>query len=129
MLLSCPYLVCWYHINIRITDPCTCLPRGPCVSGEQRSICVIFKLSFIYNIVLVVSVQYCDSVVWQIILHKLPQGNGYNSLCYTVHPYCLSILHIIVCVYLIHTPNLSLTSSLSPLVSSFFYIFNSFYVL
>ena len=42
----------------------------------------------------------------------LSQGVGYNSLCYTVGPYCLSILNVIVCIYYSQTPSPS--HSLTP---------------
>ena len=31
--------------------------------------------------------------------YGLSQEIGYSSLCYTVGPYCLSILNVIVCIY------------------------------
>ena len=40
-----------------------------------------------------------------------------SSLCYTVNPWCLSILCIVVYICYSHTPNLSLPLSLSPLVT------------
>ena len=33
--------------------------------------------------------------------YGLPQEIGYSSLCYTVGPWCLSILNVIVCINLI----------------------------
>jgi len=67
-------------------------------SPITESIKIQYSLFFIevyliYNIILVSSVQYSDLVVLQIILHsKLLEDNGYNFLCYTIYPYCLSIL-------------------------------------
>jgi len=48
--------------------------------------------------------------------YSLLQDTGYSSLCYTVNPYCLSILYMGVCVYSSQIPNLSLLL-LSPLVT------------
>ena len=50
------------------------------------------EVQLIYNIVLVSGVYHSDSIFLQIILHyRLLQDNGYNSLCYTAYPCCLSI--------------------------------------
>ena len=46
---------------------------------------------------LVSGILHSDSVFLQIILHyRLSQDNSYNSLCYSVYPFCLSILHIVL---------------------------------
>ena len=37
--------------------------------------------------------------------YSLPQDTEYSSLCYTVGPYCLSTLHIIVYICYSHTPS------------------------
>ena len=39
-------------------------------------------------------------ILFQIIFHyRLLHDTDYSSLCYTIGPYCLSILYIVVCVY------------------------------
>ena len=51
-------------------------------------------VELIYNVVLVSGVQHSDLVYLQIILHyRLLQDDGYDSLCYTVYPCCLTILY------------------------------------
>ena len=49
--------------------------------------------------------------------YRLLQDNGYNSQVYS---WCLSLLHIVVCIHSSHAPNLSLPVSLSPLVTIVF---------
>ena len=43
-------------------------------------------------------VQPSDLVSLQIILHLKLYNSGYNSLCYTIYPCCLSILYIVLCI-------------------------------
>ena len=43
--------------------------------------------------------------------YGLPQETGYSSLCFTVGPCCLSILHVIVCIYQPQIPRPSLSLS------------------
>ena len=41
-------------------------------------------------------------ILFQILLHyRLLQDTEYSSLCYTIGPFCLSILYIIVFIYFI----------------------------
>lgn len=89
----------------------------------------LFLLSFFCNIV---DLRYCisgvqpnDSIFLHIILHcSLLQDSGYNSLCCVVNPCCFSILCVVFCISSSHTPNLSLSSPLSLLITAsfFFYI-------
>ena len=58
-----------------------------------------------YNVVLVSGVQQSDSVthvyivLFQILFHHwLLKDIEYRSLCYTVGPYCLSVLYTVVCM-------------------------------
>ena len=59
-----------------------------------------------YNVVLVSDVQQSDSVILIHIfilcqtfpLYELSQNIEWGSLCYTIGPCWLSILHIVVCV-------------------------------
>ena len=48
--------------------------------------------------ILVSGAQPSDSVYLQIILHLKLYNSGYNSLCYTIYPCCLSVLYIILCI-------------------------------
>ena len=65
----------------------------------------------------IVDLQYCVRF-WSIVNHyRLVLGIEYSSLCYIVHPCWLSIVCIVVCVCQFHAPNLSLPTSLSPLVT------------
>ena len=64
------------------------------------------EVQLIYKVVLVSGIQKSDSVIhtyiyilFHILFHSgLSQDIEYSSLCYTVEPCCLSILHIIVCI-------------------------------
>ena len=49
---------------------------------------------------------------------KVILDNGYSSLCCTTYPSCLFILHMAVCIFQSHTPNLLLFTSLSPLITT-----------
>ena len=54
----------------------------------------------IYSVVLVSRVQHNDWVFLRIIFHYiLLQDTGYNSLCCTINPCCLSILCIVYSVF------------------------------
>ena len=55
---------------------------------------------YIYKYIYIYSLSYI------IFHHGLSQETGYSSLCCTVGPHCLSILNVIVCIYLLQTPNL-----------------------
>ena len=66
------------------------------------------KVQLIYSVVPTSAVQQSDLVIHTcmhsfshiIFHHDLSQETGYSSsLCYTVGPYCLSILNVIVCTY------------------------------
>lgn len=47
--------------------------------------------------------------LFHILFHYgLLQDVEHSSLCHTVGPYCLSILHIVFCICYSQTPNLSL---------------------
>jgi len=46
--------------------------------------------------------------IYEKYVYALSQGIEYSSLCYTVGPFCLSILHIIVCTCYSPNPNISL---------------------
>ena len=48
------------------------------------------------------------------LLSRLPHNIEHSSLCYTVGPYWLSILNIVVCTCPSKTPQLSLPTILSP---------------
>ena len=62
--------------------------RIKCILVSWRRVDLQYRVSF--------SVQHSDSIFLQIIFHyRLLQDNGYNSLCYTVYPCCLSILYIV----------------------------------
>ena len=77
------------------------------VSGVQQSDSVIH--TFIHTYI---------SVLCQILFHyRLLQDIEYSSLCYTVGPFYLSTLYIVVCICQSQTPNLSLPDPLSPLVT------------
>lgn len=75
----------------------------------------------------IVDLQYCMSFIctanndslfsWIILQLKLLQVSGYNSLCCTIYPCCSFILYIVDGTSQSHTPFLSITPSLSPLVS------------
>ena len=56
----------------------------------------------VYNTVLVSSAQQRHSVVcmcFRIIFYcMLLQDIGHSFMCYMVNPYCLFILHIVVCI-------------------------------
>ena len=66
------------------------------------------KPFFKNNVVFVSGVQQNDSLIHYLSVIKYPSSDSfplsllqdieYNSLCYTVGPCCLSILHIAVCV-------------------------------
>ena len=64
---------------------------------NQASFWQVFKIEvqLIYNIVLVSGIPYRKSVFLQIVDYYKILG----ILCYTVNPYCLSILCVIVCVH------------------------------
>ena len=78
---------------------------------------------WIDNIVLVLGIQQSDSVIYVYVSifsnshYRLLQDIEYSLLCYIVNPCYLSILCIVVCVCCSHTPNLSLLSTLSLLVT------------
>ena len=59
------------------------------------------EIQLIYNIVLVLGEQQRDSAIHthtHILFHyRLLQDTEYSSLCYTVNPYCLPVLYIVVC--------------------------------
>ena len=60
------------------------------------------EVQLIYNTVLVSSAQQRHSVVcmcFRIIFYcMLLQDIGHSFMCYIVNPYCLFILHIVVCI-------------------------------
>ena len=75
----------------------------------------LIEIYLIYSVVLVSSVEQSDSIIhihifilFQILFpYKLLQNTEYHSLCYTVDPCWLSILHITVFICWSQTPNLS----------------------
>ena len=85
------------------------------MSSEQLSwFFFLIEIYLIYNIILVSGIQHSDSEFLQIKTHyKLLQDNGYNSLCYTVYPCCLSILNMVVCICQSHSLNVALSCFLS----------------
>ena len=85
---------------------------------------LIFKFIFIgvqliYNVVLVSAVQQSESVIhmhistlFQILFpYRSLESIEQSFLCYTVGPYLLSILYIIVCICQSRSPNLSVPNS------------------
>ena len=52
--------------------------------------------------------------------YRLLQNTESSSLCYTVGPYWLSILHIVMCIYSSQLPNLSLAHFCPSVIISFF---------
>ena len=65
---------------------------------------IFIGVQLIYNAVLVSGVQQSDSlihilIIFQILFsYRLSQNTEQSSLCYTVGPFCLFILYIVVCV-------------------------------
>ena len=99
---------------------------------------VLFKKIFIgvqliYNVVLVSGAQQSESVIhmhistlFQILFPYRPlQSTEQSSLCYTVGPYQLSILYIVVCICQSQSPNLSLCPFLPGNHKFVFYTCNS----
>ena len=79
----------------RTLHPCIeniVLPTGP---GKFLAGFFLIEVQLIYNIVLVSGIPYSESVFFQIVDYYKILG----ILCYTVNPYCLSILCVIVCVH------------------------------
>ena len=61
------------------------------------------ELELIYNVVLICGIQQYSviqaCILFHILFHYgLLQDSEYISLCYTLGPCCLSILHTIVCM-------------------------------
>ena len=89
------------------------------VFQHHAGFCFVFiEIELIYNIVWVSGVQHSESFLQIIFCYRLLQDSGYNSLCYIVNPFFLSILYIAVCISSSHTRKLSLLLSLSPLVTT-----------
>ena len=94
---------------------------------------IFLGVQLIYNVVLVSAVQQSESVIhistlFQILFpYRLLQSIEQSSLCYTVGPYQLSILYIVVCMCQSQSSNLSYPP---PGNHKFiFYICNSIFVL
>ena len=69
------------------------------------------EVCLIYNSTLFSGVQHNNSVFLQIALHyKLPKGNDYSSLCYTICPCCLSLSYFLK---YIHTHPFLLSNSVN----------------
>ena len=69
------------------------------------------EVCLIYNSTLFSGVQHNNSVFLQIALHyKLPKGNDYSSLCYTICPCCLSLSYFLK---YIHTHPFLLSTSVN----------------
>ena len=45
----------------------------------------------------VIQLYIYTHILFLIFHYRLLHGIGYSSLCYTVGPYCLSVLYIVVC--------------------------------
>ena len=73
------------------------------VKWKLKFFIFLIEIQLIYNVVLVSGIQQCDSVIHMctciFFSYSFPlwllQDTEYSSLCYTVGPYCLSILFII----------------------------------
>ena len=87
---------------------------------------IFIGVQLIYNVVLLLGVQQSESVIhihistlFQILFPYRPlQSTEQSSLCYTVGPYQLSILHIVVCICQSQSPTLSLPHPRYPLVTT-----------
>ena len=88
---------------------------------------IFFKNIFYWRILdLQCRVNFCYTAVTQFYIYILShilfhcgfsQDMEYSSLCYTVGPYCLSILYIAVCICSSQTPSPSSPAPPSPLVN------------
>ena len=86
-------------------------------------------VQLIYNIMLVLRVQQRDSGFSANYMPLEVKIFRYKSLCYTVNPFCLSILCIAVSICSSPTPKLSLHSCLCALVTLFSYVCESLSIL
>ena len=73
--------------------------------GHDWSDLAAAAAQLIYIPIFVLGVQHSDSIfLWNKLYLKVPQNNGYISLCHTLYPCSLFILQIMVCIFSFPTP-------------------------